>query len=243
MKGRIWFEGNPWPDGHAIKTLDFNLLLDARGLGLLLNLESDDYYAEDPTYWDDDEEEEDVDSGWQSKVVWGNYHSCRLSNTYWGIDVDTVIRIGSPDTMFDFARSSPLRVTADPVAFGAESEKDYDDHAFHIYLTGHDAVAAHNISIERQDNGLFTAKWSGLIAEAYTGSNDFNHRFRAEASDVPFDGFLITVERPDDARKPKPPADAAREAHARALAKRFIQGAADLRFLCGKGFEPDRLLP
>jgi hypothetical protein len=242
MQGRIWFEGNPWPHGHAIKALDFSLLLDARGIGLLLNLESDDYYAEDPTYWDDDHEDEEVDSGWQSKVVWGNYHSCRLSNTYWGIDSDTVPRLGSRDALFDLAHSLPLQVAADPVAFGAESDKDYDDHAFHIYLTGHDAVAAHDILIERQDNGLFAIKWSGLIAEAYTGSNDFNHRFRAEASDVPFNGFLITVPRPDGVHKPQPPSADAREEHARSLAARYIHGAADLRFLCGRGFDPDRLV-
>ena len=239
LQGRIWFEDNPWPGGHAIKALEFSLLLDEQGLGLLLELQSDDYYAEDPTYWDEignEEEEEEDDAGdWGAKIVWGNYHSCRLSNTYWGIGEETVPRIDLRGALFDAALPEPLHFSVDPVAFGEESPKQYDDHAFHIYLTGHDAVASHDIVIERQENGLFSLRWSGLIALAYIGQNDFKHRFRAEARDVAFRGFQICKDEPSSA--------ASSPAKARGLASRFIKGADQLRFEEGTGAHPDLLRP
>ncbi len=232
MKGRIWFEGNPWPDGHAVKALEFSLLLGAQGLGLLLDLESDDYYAKDPSYLDEGKQEDEAESDWEAKAVWGNYHRCRLSNTHWGINAASVPRIEQSGPMFDLGSSAPLRLAADPVAIGAESPKDYDDHAFHIYLTGHDAVAAHDIMIQRQENGLFSLRWSGLIALAYVGQNDFSHRFHAEAKDLMFAGYRII--RGD-------PSAASAEANARALAERYIASADALRFEAGVDGEPDWL--
>lgn len=242
MQGRIWFEGNPWPGGHAIKSLSFSLLLDDQGLGLLLDLVSDDYYAEDPTYWDNDEDEAEADSGWQSKAVWGNYHACHLSNTYWGFDPATVPRVDGTLLPINPAMCAPLRFSVDPVALGAKSDKDHDQLGFHIYLTGHDAVAAHAIALARQDDGHFTLHWSGLIAEAYVGDDHFRHPFRAEASGVAFDGFMIrNPMRDGDWPKALQPSPEAREAKARALAARFIKDADQLKFVCGKGADPDYL--
>jgi hypothetical protein len=243
VNGRIWFEGNPWPEGHAIKECEFRLLLDEQGIGLLLEVVTDDYYAEDPSYFDEDSEDGDEEfesqPDWESKIVWGNYHSCKLSNIYWGIDADTVPRLATP---FGRENLRKLHFELDTVTFGEESPKDYDEHVFHIYLLGHDAVASHDILIEQQDNGLYKIHWSGLIAKAYVGDDVFKHRFRAEAKDVPFLGFHIENEQPDiDYPKPKPPSADERKERAMILAKQYVQNPETLIFYPGKGWGGDTL--
>jgi hypothetical protein len=199
VNGRIWFEGNPWPGGHAIKALEFQLLLDEAGVGLLLDLQSEDYYAGDASHFDEDNGSA-AESDWTSKSVWGNYHSCRLSNTYWGIGRDTVPRVANADAPITSRVLDTIHVTADILDLGEQSPKPYEDHAFHIYLTGHDAVAAHDIRIAPQNDGRFELKWSGLIALAYAGDDVFRYRFRAEAHDVPFGGFRLLKDLDGDAR-------------------------------------------
>jgi hypothetical protein len=240
MEGRIWFEGNPWPDGHAIKELEFRLLLDEAGVGLLLNLETDDYYAEDPSYFDEEFEEEHISkSDWESKIVWGNYHSCHLSNIEWGIDPETITRLNTPFGPDDL---NFLSFEIDPVPFGKESPKDYEEHDFNIYLLGHDAVASHDMKIERQQNGLFTIQWIGLIAQAYVGDHHFKHRFRAEAKDVPFLRFHIENKKPDvDWPKPVPPTEKDRRDRAFNLAGQYLKDFDRLSFESGKGWDGDAL--
>jgi hypothetical protein len=238
VSGRIWFEGNPWPNGHAIKALEFQLLLDETGLGLLLDLQSEDYNTGDPSYFDDDNADQ-AESDWTTKAVWGNYHSCRLSNSYWGIGRDTVPRVANAAMRISADIRDEIHVIADPVALGAQSPKPYEEHAFHIYLTGHDAVAAHDVHIAPQNDGRYAIEWSGLIALAYAGDDVFRYRFRAEAKDVPFAGFRLLKDL-DGVARPRLETTQ-REFAARRLAARFLRDAERLVFEPGRGADPDML--
>ena len=77
---RIYFKGNPYPNGHQISKFIWSGRIDEdQNIWFDFHLESDKYYAEDES--DDVEEPE---SDWKAKIVWGNYHSCKISSTYWG---------------------------------------------------------------------------------------------------------------------------------------------------------------
>lgn len=238
MHGRILFADNPWPDGHAIVAFAFQILLDESGPRLLLDLESEDYDA----HHDPDANEEPGKGDWNSKGVWGNYHACSLSNVKWGVTPASAPLLTAPvDAMPD-----TIAVRADPVAADGTSPLCHDDHAFHIYLLGHDSVHDHDIRITRATGGLYKVAWSGLIALSYAGDDVFRHRFRAEVHDVVFGGFRI--ENPNPAAglhfvypKPVPPTPEAREARARSLVTRFVRNASALSFRPGLGFSPDAL--
>lgn len=221
MQGHIQFEGNPWPDGHAIKEMEFGLLLGEDGVSLLLHLRSENYYVNDP---DDEEEAEDEESesSWTSKGVWGNYHSCILSNLYWGVDPVTPPRLTDLPLPIDPRAVPPMTLHIDPLELGEESPLDDDDHAFHIYLLGHDSVAALDISIRQQDNRLYDVALSGLIALAYVGDYEHRYRFRATASDVAFAGFMVLA--PDGVTGDE------REARARAIVAHYVTDETPLRF-------------
>jgi hypothetical protein len=234
MQGRIWFEDNPWPRGHRIEALEFSLLLDDVGLALLLHLRSEDYFAEDTDEEKDREDDEDT-SDWDARIVWGNYHRCTLSNTHWGVEPDRLPRLTDLALPLDHHAIPALRIEADPVPFGEELPMDDDNHAFHIYLLGHDAVASHDVKITPQGNGLYALVWTGLIALAYAGHHDFSHRFRAEAKNMRFTGFAVLA--PGDLGTEE------REAHARKLAQRHLARPETLRFECAKRGTIDRLLP
>jgi hypothetical protein len=238
MRGHIWFERNPWPGGHAINEFAFQILLDESGPRLLLDLQSEDYNAHD----NPDADEETGKGDWQSKGVWGNYHACSLSNVKWGITPGTAPLLTAPVD----ARPANIAVRADPVAADGTSPLCHDEHAFHIYLLGHDSVHDHDIRITRAVNGLYEIAWSGLIALSYVGDYVFRHRFRAALHDVPFGGFRIENRNPAAGAhfvypKPLPPTPEAREARARSLAVRFVRDADALSFRPGLGFSPDFL--
>jgi hypothetical protein len=237
MNGRIWFPGNPWPDGHAIIALAFSILLHDAGLGLLLNLRSEDYGIHDPDD-DDDEDEPDDTRDWESKIVWNNYHACTLSNTYWGIEPATCPVIDPAG--FTANRLDRLTFGPDPVLQGQELAQDYDQNAFHIYLLGHDAVAAHQIALDRQPDGHFALTWSGLIALAYGGYYDFDYLFRAEARNVPFLGFHVD---PGPDRPDVRPSVEEREQRAQTLRAQFLADFGSLHFNAGEEWEPDYLVP
>lgn len=89
MQGRIWFEGNPWPNGHAIISANMHIFLvdgedkkspfDA-GAYLNLTIKTDNYDSENT-----DEDRDRIEaqykaekagktiSDWESFGVWKNY--------------------------------------------------------------------------------------------------------------------------------------------------------------------------
>ena len=176
QENRIWFAGNPWPEGHPIKVICWTAEVREGVVWMSIHLESADYYSER----DIDDDGVVYASDWQAPIVWANYHSCTISCTQWhrgGWQVCPVEKFS-----LDFLNGYEANV--DPLPDSAE--KDFDDLAFHIYLLGHDAVAGHRIRFTRRgDSDRFDIEWSGKIANAYAGDYDYRHDFRAVIYDIP----------------------------------------------------------
>ncbi|HYF37496.1 MAG TPA: hypothetical protein VD994_19500 [Prosthecobacter sp.] len=173
---RIWFAGNPWPEGHAIK--DFKWTAEVRDeiVWMLFHLKSAEYYSER----DIEDGDAEYDSDWEAPIVWGNYHACTMSCTYWhhgGFPV-------CPVSEYSLEFLDGYEASVNPLPESAEME--FDDLAFHIYLLGHDAVAGHRIRFQRRGSSdRFDIGWTGKIANAYAGDYDYCHDFRAQLFDIP----------------------------------------------------------
>lgn len=194
MNDRIYFVGNPWPNGHKIIEFVWSGRLEPEsGLWFDLHLRTEDYYADDPEDEDDEEDEDDDEGDWKAKGCWGNYHRCTLSSTYWD---NPGIQVGSADHPFDF-----LSIDQQPILVDSLDTLDYDfeKNALHIYLMGHDAVADHRISFERKAEHLFSLNWTGKIALAYVGSEEFRYDFQTKITDAKFTGFRIPRDLDHDA--------------------------------------------
>lgn len=173
---RIWFPGNPWPEGHAIAHLAWTGRIENDGLYFDLDLHSADYYAEREV-----ESEEEFDS-WKSPIVWGNYHACSLSSTKWGPDEG--IFVADDDDPLDWRELSEWVFDVDM----KKAVDDHDNHAFHIYLLGHDTVLRHHIHFTEARGSTYRLSWKARIALTYAGDTELKHRLEVDA-DVSFRGF------------------------------------------------------
>lgn len=182
MEDRIYFHGNPWPEGHKIEAFSWSGRLEPNsGLWFDLHLETEDYYAND-----DPEEEEELEdiSDWQAKIVWCNYHSCTLSSIYWG---HSGFLVGTEQQKFNFQLLAGTTYSVDPL-----STYDFDDPAFHTYLLGHDSAADHRIHfLNRNSHDEFTIKWDGKLALSYAGDDEFKYTFETTEIKVPFEGIHV----------------------------------------------------
>ncbi len=190
---RIFFNKNPYPLGHKIIEFVWSGHLDESGqLWFDFHLETDKYYAEDPTHFDEPTEDESSEEAistedWDAKAAWGNFHACTMSSTKWGSDG---ILIDSKALKLNFAIWPQLSLIADtmPPDLIMPADMEWDDLAINIYLLGHDACANHQIEIT-QNGALFDIHWTGKIALAYVGEDEFKYDFSANISDVKFAGF------------------------------------------------------
>ena len=174
---RIYFEGNPWPEGHPIAEFAWTAKIVDEEVWFDLHLKSADYYAERD--FDDDEEPETL-SDWEAPSCWNNYHACTLSSTFWGNPGFRVCSIEQYTP--EFLDGREMLVDSHP-----EAIENWDEMAFHIYLLGHDAVARHRIRFERiQGSQQFKIAWTGAIAAAYVGQYEFKHAFSASISSAQF---------------------------------------------------------
>lgn len=188
---RIQFPGNPWPEGHALAEFAWTVRVVDGVVWCDLHLRSANYYAEHDLELDEDEDldvdEEDEDdhgSSWEAAGVWGNYHRCTLSSTFWGNDRGFPL---CPIGDFTPAWLDARTFEVDTIAAGTVKDVELDDLAFHIYLLGHDSVANHRIAFHRVgDSDRFDIVWNGDIALTYTGDDALAHRFEARISAVPF---------------------------------------------------------
>jgi hypothetical protein len=176
--GRIYFPGNPWPTGHALiefqwtcKRVDANVWFD-------FHIKSADYYAE--TVAADDAA---ITDDWTAPGVWGNYHACILSSTYWGAEGGGPRGIKvCPVEAFDPAGLHDVVLEADPLPL-----VDWDDarRSFQIYLLGHDTVAGHCIRfVATNQPEVYDIVWTGRAALTYAGRYGFDYEFRAEVFGV-----------------------------------------------------------
>ena len=220
-RNRIYFPGNPWPQGHAL--IDFawsaelvpkapwhSIILRGRssgpqkapGVWFHLHLESANYYADDGDAKADDDEEST--SEWESKVVWHNYHSCTLSSTFWGAPG---IHAGTKDAPLDFEQltSREFRADSTPPGFSGEFPwlPEGQPPAFGLYLLGHDTCADHLVKFtHRLDADLFAIQWSGRIALTYAGDYEFRYRFEVPEVRAQFGGIFLPKEtRSEDAKR------------------------------------------
>ena len=198
MQGRIFFEGSPWPEGHAVAEVEFSANLSEKGVSLNLHLGTEDYFlARDIKTEDEDgvplPEYGDLPA-WEHPSVWYNYHACKISNTFWSSGPSPIM-LSKPGERFSIKDLSGRVFKIDPVPKLEDGRADpefhweHDDLHFHTYLLGHDAVADHEISFKQIKDGLFDIDWSGRVAMAYVGDYDFRYKFRAQLKDVPFLGF------------------------------------------------------
>jgi len=174
---RIYFKDNPWPEGHPVKEFTWSAKELDGDVWFDLHLKSADYYSERDI---EDDESVEYPSDWAAPIVWGNYHSCTLSSSYW--DNGGFRVCSKAEYSPQFLDGLELTVDPDPEAFD-----DFEDHAFHIYLLGHDAVAKHKIRFDRiGDTSQFKISWGGMIAQAYVGDYDFRHEFSTVISAAEF---------------------------------------------------------
>jgi hypothetical protein len=161
---------------------------DAGLLWFDLGLKTADYDEDPPA--EDPPEDFGTDGDWVSPLAWRNYHACSLSSTKWEDAMGLLA--ATPDQPFRFADPRPRRLAADPLPIDdlddlddVDDVDDVDDlPAFHIYLLGHDSVAAHEVEFTRRDTGRYDIAWTGRIARTYVGDEEFRYRFRAEIRDA-----------------------------------------------------------
>ncbi len=175
-KSRIYFIGNPWPEGHPIKEFRWTAEIKENKVWFHFHLETENYYSERKI---EDDEDVEYASDWEAPSAWGNFHSCKISSTFWhdgGFPVCPVENYGLS--------------YLDGLEISLESPPDFENNcedkcAFHTYLLGHDFVSDHSIKFKRKTNSNhFDIFWSGKIALAYVGEDEFKYHFKSEIFDV-----------------------------------------------------------
>ncbi len=167
MHPRIYFVGNPWSEGHPITTFKWSLKKDKQGYSLKFQIVTAEYSAERSF-----PEEATGESDWESPMAWDNYCCCSINGGFSLCSLDT----------------NPISaLTKGPhfVDTLQDTDWDIDDLVFEPYILGHDAMAFHEILIERNPGGKFDITWNGKIALVYSGENEFNHEFKAVIPNVP----------------------------------------------------------
>lgn len=174
-ENRIFFFGNPWPEGHPIKEFKWAAEVKNNQVWFHLHLKTKDYYSEREI-----NEDIEYDSDWKAPGCWGNYHNCTISSTYWhkgGFPVCDKNQYSA-----NFIDGKEFIIDTNPY--------DYDDEenlAFLVYLLGHDSVAYHNIKFQRRNNvNHFDIDWKGKIALTYAGDDEFKYDFQAKIFDIKF---------------------------------------------------------
>lgn len=196
-EGRIWFEGNPWPQGHRLVSCELVGGVDPRrgayvdgvverpALTLAIELRSARYDE------DDDPKQRDTTGpdDWSSKIVWNNYGQAWIgasaSSELAGVEVSdgrVPYALDAPEHRFLVDRL-PLNLP------GAADTSDFSDffrlQAFGCYILGHDAVADHDIHLHsRTPDGAYRLDWTGKVALAYAGRETFDYQFRVQATGV-----------------------------------------------------------
>lgn len=178
---RIYFSDNPYPNGHQIiKFIWQGRIEEDETMWFDFHLESDNYYAED-----DSEDSDETIIDWKSKIVWSNYHACKLSSIFWEEEQKGILIKNSGEKL-DFAKCIQKELTANQLPL--DDDFDYEDLAFNIYLLGHDSCADHKIIFTKKEK-TYNIEWTGKIALTYGGNYNFDHEFVVNIANVKFEGF------------------------------------------------------
>lgn len=175
-ESRIFFPGNPWPEGHPIKTFRWSAEQRGSEVWFGFHLETADYYSEREI---EDDESIEYLSDWSAPIVWGNYHSCTISSDFWHSGGFSACSIAD----FNLDHVDGLHLQVDPLPLDLRAS--YEERAFHIYLLGHDSVADHHIAFCRvPGTDLFDIEWEGKIALTYAGDYSPKHCFCAKIKGI-----------------------------------------------------------
>ncbi len=167
MYPRIYFIGNPWPEGHPINEFAWSLTKNEHGYSLHFDIVTAEYSAERSF-----PEEAQKESDWESPMAWNNYYCGSIHGGF---------HLCSSNT-------DPISaLTKGPHFVDMIQDTDWDDDDLHFepYIQGHDAMAFHEILIEQNSGGKFNITWTGKIARLYSGEKDFNYEFKAVIPNVP----------------------------------------------------------
>lgn len=179
---RIHFADNPWPEGHALEEFEWRARLVDGDLWFDLHLVTRKYYAERDI---EDDDSIEYASDWNAPIVWGNYHNCILSSTYWGGDGGFRVCVAdafSP-AWLNGRTFEVDRFDQDPLA---DEIENLEERPFGLYLLGHDSAVDHRIRFLRVgDSDRFDIEWTGRIAQSYVGDYVPRHTFRARMYAVP----------------------------------------------------------
>ncbi|PPK63813.1 hypothetical protein CLV40_12457 [Actinokineospora auranticolor] len=186
----MWFEGNPWSEGHRIRTFEWVWGLDEQGalwfdpLLITRNYDAERMPPEPP---DSDDKRE-----WDSPELWSGYVGCLMEPLdYHGFPVAT------PGSPFSLTAAEPRVLTLDPLP-----EPPNTRHAFQLQLLGHDTCADHRFVVTRQPDGRHRIDWTARIALVYAGDEEYKYAFRAELHDcVPLHVTYPSEMRPDEAHE------------------------------------------
>lgn len=193
-EGRIWFEGNPWPQGHRLVSCELvgvahplrgaDVELPAgvvAGPALSLAIE----LASAPYDEGDDPAERDAigDDDWTFKIVWNNYGAATIAESASSQTPGFAVSDGRTPFIWD-APSHRFLVDRLPLTLPGFSDF-FTVQALGCYVLGHDAVADHDIHLHsRSPDGGYVLDWTGRLARAYAGIETFDHRFRVHATGV-----------------------------------------------------------
>jgi hypothetical protein len=192
--GRIWFEGNPWPDGHRLISCELVGAIhpawgaysdDARYVGPALSCAIEirtAAYDEEDSSRPLDESSSDEDD-WTSRDSWLNYGAAWIGASASSATPGFLVSDGR--TPFDFHKAEH-RFRVDPLPLSLpDFSRFFTVQAFGCYVRGHDAVADHDIRLHsRASNGRYVLDWTGRLANAYAGMESFDHVFRVQATNV-----------------------------------------------------------
>lgn len=178
QSGRIFFKGNPWPEGHPIKTFKWTALAKGWNVYFSFHLETEHYESE--REYDIDNDDTEYETDWEAPIAWSAYHHCILSSDdYHNGEFKVCRRSKFRPEYFD---GFTIKLDEDPGDIGF-----LEDRHFHIYLQGHDATAFQNITFRRvAGTNLFNIAWTGRIALAYVGEEEYKYEFEARINGVPF---------------------------------------------------------
>jgi hypothetical protein len=190
IDGRIFFPGNPWPQGHRVTSCEIIAAIDPHigiytdearyegpGLSLSIELQTADYDEDDPSDRDGIAHDD-----WSSKIAWNNYGSCSIGESQSSNTPGFCVSDGTAPFSFNH---DEYRFVVDPLPLNWDAFMV--TRAFGIYLLGHDAIADINIHLHsRLPDGSYTLDWNGRIAQAYIGKTEFTHEFHAQITGVRF---------------------------------------------------------
>ena len=151
-----------------MKSFDWRARIKEGKVWFDFHLETEDYDSERQI----DDDEANGSSDWEAPIVWNNYHACTLSTRFWHEGGFPVVNLGGVMSL-DALDGLELVVDSPPPG-------NLEDHAFHVYLLGHDAAAEHRIKFTRiAGTDRFNILWTGRLALVYAGDHEYKYKFAA----------------------------------------------------------------